>query len=130
MNRPLRTLWGLTAAGAATAVGYTTRDGGLTAVTLIGGLALPRILGFGGHRHGRHGWGGPPWAGRGRPDFAGRGRSDFAGGRPDRAGRGHAHWEGKRAAMEERLAAWHRQAHGETAPEAPATPPTASGVPA
>jgi hypothetical protein len=41
-----RRLWGLVAVGAATAVGITTHDGGFVVITLIGTLALPRILGF------------------------------------------------------------------------------------
>jgi len=79
--------------GGAVAVGLTTHDAGFVALTLIGGLALPRILGFGGHHHGGHG----------------------ACGGPHRARRAH---------LEERLAEWHRQAHG----EAPAAPHDAGSV--
>jgi hypothetical protein len=50
MNRPARTLWGLAAVGGATAVGITTHDAGFVLITLLGGLALPRILGLGGRR--------------------------------------------------------------------------------
>lgn len=89
MNSPARTLWGLVAVGAATAVGVTTRDAGFTVITLIGSLALPRILGFGG-RHHRHGPG--AWA-------AGCAK--------------HGHG---RSRLEERLDAWHRTAHGDVAP--------------
>jgi hypothetical protein len=42
----LRSLWGLVAVAAATAVGITTRDAGFTVITFIGSLWLPRILGF------------------------------------------------------------------------------------
>ena len=85
MNRPARTLWGLLTVGGATAVGVTTRDAGFTVITLVGGLMLPRILGF--RRHG--GWH-RAWAG----GCAGR--------------------QARRERMEERLAEWHKQAHAET----------------
>lgn len=54
MNRSARPLWGLLAVGAATAVGVTTRDAGFVAITFIGSLVLPRVLGLRGghHRHG------------------------------------------------------------------------------
>jgi hypothetical protein len=52
MNRPARRLWGLISIGAATAVGITTRDAGFVIITLVGSLALPRILGVRGHGHG------------------------------------------------------------------------------
>ena len=48
--RPARTLFGLIAVGGAVAVGVTTHDAGFTALTFIGGLMLPRILGFRGRR--------------------------------------------------------------------------------
>ncbi len=48
--RPARTLFGLVAVGGAVAVGLTTHDAGFTALTFIGGLMLPRILGFRGRR--------------------------------------------------------------------------------
>ncbi len=63
--RPARTLFGLIAVGGAVAVGITTHDAGFTALTFIGGLMLPRILGF----RGRHAG---PWCG-GRGDHV-RGR--------------------------------------------------------
>ena len=50
MDRPVRSLWGLAAVGAATAVGITTHDAGFVVITLLGGLALPRILGLTGRR--------------------------------------------------------------------------------
>jgi hypothetical protein len=53
--RPARTAFGLIAVGGAIAVGVTTHDAGFTALTFIGGLLLPRILGFRGR--GAHGWG-------------------------------------------------------------------------
>ncbi len=49
--RPARTLFGLVAVGGAIAVGITTHDAGFTALTFLGGLILPRVLGFRGHRH-------------------------------------------------------------------------------
>ncbi len=52
--RPARTLFGLIAVGGAVAVGVTTHDAGFTALTFLGGLMLPRILGVRGHRG--HGW--------------------------------------------------------------------------
>jgi hypothetical protein len=66
MYRPVRGLWSLVAIGAATAVGITTHDAGFTALTFIGALALPRVLGLGGRRR-WHGGGpsghgcGPRW---------------------------------------------------------------------
>lgn len=84
MNRPARTLWGLAAVGAATAVGVTTRDAGFVVITFLGSLVLPRILGL----TGRRGW---LWAG----GCAGR--------------------QMARARFEERMASWHREAHGDTA---------------
>ncbi len=48
--RPARTLFGLIAVGGAVAVGITTHDAGFTALTFVGGLLLPRILGIRGHR--------------------------------------------------------------------------------
>ena len=65
--RPARTLFGLIAVGGAVAVGVITHDAGFTALTFVGGLMLPRILGF----RGRHLHGGRAAAG-GR----GRGRLD------------------------------------------------------
>ncbi len=60
MYRPIRALWSLVAVGAAIAVGITTHDAGFTALTFIGALALPRLLGFRGRRHwhGGRAWGG------------------------------------------------------------------------
>jgi hypothetical protein len=98
MNRPVRVLWGLTAVGAAIAVGVVTHDAGFTAITLLGGLALPRILGIGGRAHGHRGWGG-----------------------------GCASAHPGRSRMEERLAGWHRQAHGEV-DQAPGAPAAQSAV--
>jgi hypothetical protein len=60
MNRTPRRLWGLVAAGAATAVGITTRDAGFVVITFIGSLALPRILGL----RGPGAWRGGACAGR------------------------------------------------------------------
>jgi hypothetical protein len=67
--RPARTLFGLIAVGGAVAVGLITHDAGFTALTFVGGLVLPRILGFRGH----HLHGGPCG---GRGHGRGRGRLD------------------------------------------------------
>ncbi|MBJ7609052.1 MAG: hypothetical protein JF887_06430 [Candidatus Dormibacteraeota bacterium] len=73
-NRPLRRrLIGLAAVAAATAVGVTTHDAGFTALTFVGTLTLPRILGIGGHRHhglARFGWGDHAQCGRRRTQDA------------------------------------------------------------
>jgi hypothetical protein len=93
MNTPLRRLWGLAAVGGAVAVAVTTHDAGFTALTLVGGLALPRILGFGGRWQGRRGWAG-----------------------------GCAGVDRGRSRIEERLGSWHRQAQGETPAESTGAP--------
>lgn len=60
MYDPFRTLWGIVAVAGAAVVGVFTRDPGFTALTFIGALALPRVLGFRRHRHlGPMGWHGP-----------------------------------------------------------------------
>jgi hypothetical protein len=92
-NPPLRRIIGLAAIGAATAVGLTTHDAGFTALTFVGALIAPRLLGIrGGHRHGAcHGEHGP-------------------GGRREQM----------RGRLEGRLEAWHREAHASPAGETPA----------
>lgn len=90
--RPARTLFGLIAVGGAVAVGVTTHDAGFTALTFLGGLLLPRILGVRGH--GAHGWG-------------------CAGGRGDVAR------DKMRGRFEQRMQSWHREAHGDTAGDQP-----------
>lgn len=67
--RPARMLFGLIAVGGAIAVGVITHDAGFTALTFVGGLVLPRILGFRSH-HFRGG----PCGGAGHD--RGRGRLD------------------------------------------------------
>ncbi len=62
MYRAGRAFWGLVAVGAATAVGVTTRNPGFVAITFLGTLVLPRVLGLtprGWNRrgYGRHGMG-------------------------------------------------------------------------
>ena len=57
MYRAARTAWGLVAIGAATAVGITTRDPGLIAITFIGTLVVPRVLGLTPRRRFRGGFG-------------------------------------------------------------------------
>ena len=56
MYQPLRVFWNLAAIGGATAVGITTHDAGLTAITFLGGLIVPRLLGLAPRRHGPFGW--------------------------------------------------------------------------
>ena len=52
---PLRIGWALATIGGATAVGITTRQPSFVVITFLGGLALPRLLGFGGwHGHHQH----------------------------------------------------------------------------
>ena len=58
MYEALRIFWNLAAVGGAIAVGLTTHDAGLTALTFFGGLIVPRIMGLLPRRH----WG---FAGRG-----------------------------------------------------------------
>lgn len=99
-NRQLRGLYGLVAIGAATAVGVTTHDAGFTALTFIGALIVPRILGIGGRR--RHGFGCGP-RGEGGPGGPQHMRDRF----------------------EKRLDSWHSQAHGSSTSD-----PAASGTPA
>jgi hypothetical protein len=99
-NRQLRGLFGLVAIGAATAVGVTTHDAGFTALTFIGALIVPRILGISG-RH-RHGFG---WGARG--DCGPGGRNPM------------------RERFEQRLDSWHSQAHSGAG-----TDPAASSTPA
>ena len=64
---PLRLAWGLAAVAGATAVGITTQRPEFVVITFLGGLVLPRVLGFGHHHHHHpHGPGGF-WGGcRGR----------------------------------------------------------------
>jgi hypothetical protein len=50
-RQPLRAAWALATIAGATAVGITTREPGFVVITFLGGLLLPRVLGFG--------WGGP-----------------------------------------------------------------------
>jgi hypothetical protein len=57
MYRAVRGAWGLVAIGAATAVGVTTRNPGFIAITFIGTLALPRVLGLSPRRWNRQGFG-------------------------------------------------------------------------
>jgi hypothetical protein len=57
MYRAGRTAWGLVAIGAATAVGITTRNPGFIAITFVGTLVLPRVLGLTPQRWNRHGFG-------------------------------------------------------------------------
>lgn len=87
--RPARTLFGLIAVGGAIAVGLTTHDAGFTALTFVGGLVLPRVLGFRGR--GRHLGG--PCGGEGRDRGLGR--------------------------LDQRMESWHRQAHTGSAGDQP-----------
>ena len=92
--RPARTAFGLIAVGGAIAVGVITHDAGFTALTFIGGLVLPRILGFRGRA--AHGWG-------------------CAGGHRDAAR------DKMRGRFEQRMDSWHQQAHGDSGDQPPAT---------
>jgi hypothetical protein len=96
--RPARAAFGLIAVGGAIAVGVTTHDAGFTALTFLGGLLLPRILGFRGHR--AFGWG-------------------CAGGRGDEVR------DKMRGRFDQRMDSWHRQAHGDTGAEQPPATTTA-----
>ena len=53
---PLRLTWALATIAGATTVGITTQRPGFVVITFVGGLLLPRVLGFG--------WGGPHLRGR------------------------------------------------------------------
>jgi hypothetical protein len=53
---PFRTTWALATIAGATTVGITTQRPGFVVITFVGGLLLPRVLGFG--------WGGPHHHGR------------------------------------------------------------------
>ena len=99
-DRPLRGIIGLAAIGAATAVGVTTHDAGFTALTFIGTLLVPRVLGIGGHHRGRHCHGG----------------HEGPGGRREQM----------RQRFESRMAEWHREAHAGTAGDAAAAGGTAT----
>jgi len=90
--RPARTAFGLIAVGGAVAVGLITHDAGFTALTFVGGLLLPRILGLRGRR--AHGWG-----------CAGGG--------------GDAVRDKMRGRFDQRMESWHRQAHGDAAGDQP-----------
>jgi hypothetical protein len=57
MYRAGRTAWGLVAIGAATAVGITTHNPGFIAITFLGTLVLPRVLGLTPRRWNRRGFG-------------------------------------------------------------------------
>ncbi len=57
MYRAGRAFWGLVAVGAATAVGVTTRNPGFVAITFVGTLVLPRVLGLTPRGWSRHGYG-------------------------------------------------------------------------
>jgi len=61
MNRTARSLWGLATVAAATVVGITTQEPGFIIITFVGGLLLPRVLGFAGPRW--RSWGAGPYAG-------------------------------------------------------------------
>jgi hypothetical protein len=87
---PIRLFWNLAAIGGAIAVGVITHDAGLIAVTFLGGLLVPRLLGLAPRRPGMSRWG-----------HGGCGGGDA-----------RARWRN------ERFEAWHRDAHG-SAPAQP-----------
>lgn len=84
----IRLFWNLAAIGGAIAVGLLTRDAGLTALTFVGGLIVPRMLGLVPHRWGLGRFG------------AFRGGSCTG-------------WRGVAGGRRERFDDWHRRAHGE-----------------
>ena len=86
MYGTVRIFWNLAAIGGAIAVGVITHDAGLIAVTFLGGLIVPRLLGLSPRPYGLFGWG--------------RG--------------GRCHGPGGRR-MPDRFDAWHRDAHSEPA---------------
>lgn len=57
---PLQITWALATIAGASVVGVTTHQPGFVVITFIGGLLLPRVLGFGGHHH-PHGFGPGAW---------------------------------------------------------------------
>jgi hypothetical protein len=66
MYRVGRTAWGLVAIGAATAVGITTHSPGFIAITFVGTLVLPRVLGLTPRRWNRRGYGPRAFAHQGK----------------------------------------------------------------
>lgn len=95
--RPLRTLVGLAAVGAAIAVGVVTHSVGFTTLAFFGTLWMPRILGISGHRGRRWGHllGGPC----------------------------HGHGGLLRGGREQQLREWHERAHGPAGTETPSASP-------
>jgi hypothetical protein len=92
MYRPIRLFWNLAAIGGATAVGVITHDPGLIIITFLGGLVVPRLLGLSPR--------GPGWGAWGY---------------------GGCHGHDARARWRnERLNAWHREAHQEAPTQTPA----------
>ncbi len=80
MYRAGRTAWGLVAIGAATAVGITTKNPGFIAITFVGTMVLPRVLGLTPRRSNKRGFGphafGPHGRGWDRGGCAGRSVAD------------------------------------------------------
>ena len=99
MYEAIRIFWNLAAIGGAIAVGLITQSAGLIAVTLLGGLFVPRLLGL---------------VPRGPRGFRG-----FGWGPGSCMGRG-GHGRG------ERFEAWHRDAHGQ--PSTPSQPAATSQI--
>ncbi len=66
MYRAGRAAWGLVAIGAATAVGITTHNPGFIAITFVGTLVLPRVLGLTPRRWNRPGFGPSAFGAHGR----------------------------------------------------------------
>ena len=113
MNELIRFFWNAAAVAGAAVVGVFTHDAGLIAVTFLGGLIVPRMLGLV-PRHRWLGFAGPGW-GRG-----GWGRGVWGSSGP----RGCGGWQGGRGGRQ-RFDSWHQEQHGQQATP-PAAPPAST----
>ena len=112
MNELIRLFWNAAAVTGAVLVGVFTHDAGFVALTLFGGLIVPRMLGLVPRRN---------WLG-----FAGRGgwgRGWGAGFGPGGCGG----WQGgSKGGRRQRFDSWHQEAHGQQT--VPPTAPPASTI--